>query len=144
MPSTTRYPFGRTSITRAVNVVSRVVARLVDPFSDKEFHPIYGELARYYSYGKVVSLSQMIVDSQTGCTPAVEMIDRAGFNEGAFKKYGFWRMVSNGPDRTYSSRAFIANDPVLLGADIIYDPSNGSVSWGNLLQTQLYGAGGGR
>jgi prepilin-type N-terminal cleavage/methylation domain-containing protein len=109
---------------------------LVDPFSDKERHPVYGELARYYTYGKVVSRRQFPIEVQAGCAPAIEVLDMPGFNPGAFARYGDWRLVGNGPDRTYSSRAFLPVDPVLLGSDIPYDPSNGTVSWGNLLRTQ--------
>ena len=67
------------------------------------------------------------------------MVDMEGFNPGAERKYGQWRTLSNGPDRHYSSDWFRMTDPVMLGADIAYDPTNGTLSWGNILRTQIMG-----
>lgn len=114
--------------------------KLVDPFSDKEIDPVYGELARYFTYGKVVTVAEWIRDAANGFRPPYEMVDAQGFNLGAAQKYGKWRLVSNGPDRKYSSPAFRGVDPILQGSDILYDPTNGTVSWGNILQTQKMGS----
>jgi prepilin-type N-terminal cleavage/methylation domain-containing protein len=46
--------------------------------------------------------------------------------------YGEWRMCSVGPDRTYSDRS-IGNAP-----DRMYDPTNGTVSAGNIWRSQKY------
>jgi type II secretion system protein G len=118
---------------------------LVDPYSDKERVTIPGvdpELARYFTYTKIITFPEfMAIVSGGGPTPPVEAIDYPGFNPGAFQYYGKWRLVSNGPDRKYSgpghpSGPFNPNPVVLLGADIPYDPTNGTVSWGNILRTQ--------
>jgi prepilin-type N-terminal cleavage/methylation domain-containing protein len=110
--------------------------RLLDPFSEKELHPQYGELARYYTYAKIVTAGEALQDIQVHHSPPLEAIDSAAQNPGALVKYGKWRLVSNGPDRIYSNQALCQFDPVLWGADIAYDPSNGSISFGNILRLQ--------
>lgn len=112
-----------------------------DPFSDKENDPIYGALARFYTYQMIVSPQDAMIVMAGGYTPPVEAVDGPGGNPGAFARYGRWRLVSNGPDRQYSRAGdppgpFNPNPASLRGADIPYDPSNGTISWGNLLRTQ--------
>ena len=46
--------------------------------------------------------------------------------------YGEWRLCSYGPDRIYSNRA-IGNGP-----DRMYDPTNGTVSAGNIWRSQMH------
>lgn len=46
--------------------------------------------------------------------------------------YGEWRMCSYGPDRRYSQRS-IGNGP-----DRMYDPTNGTVSTGNIWRSQMF------
>ena len=46
--------------------------------------------------------------------------------------YGEWRMCSAGPDRMYSDRS-IGNGP-----DRMYDPTNGTVSNGNIWRSQMH------
>ncbi len=121
-------------------------ARLVDPFTNQEIHPIYGELARFYTYTLIVEFEDLIPHTLAGHPPPVEGIDAEGFNPGALERYGPWRLVSNGPDRTYSffgepAGPFNPNPAVLRGADIPYDPTNGTVSRGNLLRTQKHPEG---
>ena len=41
-------------------------------------------------------------------------------------RFGHWRLVSIGPDREYGCTC-----------DALYDPTNGTVSYGNILRTQL-------
>lgn len=120
-------------------------SRLVDPFSDKLTHPVYGELARYYTYTKIVTYEEFIKILTAGPFrhPPVEAVDSTSFNPSALKKYGPWRLVSNGPDCSYALPNFVmGSDPkdpnnVLKGADIGYDPSNGTASAGNILRTQI-------
>ena len=117
---------------------------LVDPFSDQERHPVYGELARFYTYTGIVSYDEFLsLASQPGARmPPVEAVDGAGFNPNALAKYGRWRLVSNGPDRRYSDPDYVfGSDPldpngVLLGSDVPYDATNGTQSKGNILRTQ--------
>lgn len=121
-------------------------AKLVDPFMDKERvvrPPLDPELARFYTYTKIVTLSEMQALVMSGMPfPPVEAVDTTGLNEGAFLRYGKWRVVSNGPDRKYSRTGdpvgpFNPNPAVLLGCDIPYDSTNGTVSFGNVQRTQL-------
>ena len=117
---------------------------LVDPFSDMERHPVYGELARFYTYAWIVSYDEFLsLASQPGARmPPVEAVDGAGFNPNALAKYGRWRLVSNSPDRRYSDPDYVfGSDPldpngVLLGSDVPYDATNGTQSKGNILRTQ--------
>ncbi len=113
---------------------------LVDPFSGQERHFFWGELARFYTYTAIVQPDEVARHTAAGHQPPFEAIDGPTYNEGAFARYGRWRLLSNGPDRKYS----FAGTPIgpfnpnatLLGADIPYDPTNGTVSRGNILRTQ--------
>lgn len=115
-------------------------ARLVDPFADKERHLVHGELARFYTYTYIVSYDEFR-SGRARPAPPIEGIDGPNpFNTGALGRYGRWRLVSLGPDRKY------AGSPpwqslALKGSDCPYDPSNGSVSAGNILRTQRSPAG---
>ncbi len=132
-------------ITTPVSYISS--AELVDPFTDKEKHPVYGDLARYYTYMKIVKhnpgdpeMDEFEQDATPPINrpPPIEAVDAPlpGFNTGAMEKYGKWRLVSNGPDRKYSDPPNFPTDAPLYGADVTYDPSNGTMSWGNILRTQ--------
>jgi prepilin-type N-terminal cleavage/methylation domain-containing protein len=111
--------------------------RLVDPFNENEFDPTHGILIRFYTYDKIVNFKDFINDASAGYPPPVEAVDLPTLNAGALRKYGGWRLVSFGPDRRYSNRsAFAGIDPILFGSDILYDPTNGTLSWGNILRTQ--------
>lgn len=126
--------------------------KFIDPFTDKERVTLPGvdpELARYYTYTKIVRFDEVPELTFAGMPPPVEAIDAPGFNEGAFARYGKWRLVSNGPDKKYSQNGipqddFNPNPMVLLGADIPYDPTNGTISFGNILRTQRIVDGTGR
>lgn len=116
-------------------------ARLVDVFSDKEDHPVHGELARYFTYTRYVWIHEVLPHAQIGRTPPVEGVDHPGFNEGAFERHGAWKLVSNGPDSQYSAPGipqceFNPNPMIQMGCDIPYNPTNGVISWGNIIWTQ--------
>ena len=75
--------------------------------------------------------------------------DCPGRNLGATDRYGAWRLSSNGPDRRFNSNDRLAspfnpNPLLLLGCDIPYDPTNGTVSVGNILRTQMESVPGAR
>lgn len=128
-------------VTLTTPIAYLTTHKQVDPFTDKESDAMYGELARFYTYTKPVTYSAWYALIISGApSPPVEAIDSPGFNEGAFLHYGQWRLLSNGPDRKYSQPGHPAgpynpNPSVLMGADIPYDPTNGTVSWGNILRT---------
>lgn len=117
-------------------------SKLVDPFSDKIYDPTYGDLARYYTYTKPLT-AQEYINLPPGPQPPVEAIDNPTYNLGALARYGRWRLASNGPDRKYSQPGippdcYNPHPTALAGADIPYDPTNGTVSFGNILRTQKH------
>jgi len=128
-------------------------ATLIDPFCWSESGDnIYrngkpvGERVRYYTYTRPVTPAERDLHIALGRTPPVEAVD--GMNPHVFEKYGRWRLVSNGPDMTYVDPDYaFGSEPVadplgvLQGSDVSYDPTNGSVSKGNILHTQLSSEG---
>jgi len=54
-----------------------------------------------------------------------------GFSPADLEDYGYWRMFSLGPDRKYNN---LGTSDTTLGW--IYDPTNGTMSSGNILRTQ--------
>ena len=100
------------------------------------------ERVRYYTYTRPVTLAERTQHTALRRTPPVEAVD--GMNPRVFLKYGRWRLVSNGPDMNYADPDYVFGsepiaDPigVVQGSDVSYDPTNGSVSKGNILRTQL-------
>ena len=112
-------------------------SRLIDPFGEfnEEFISFDEVRSRYYTYMCIVTLKEAAWWNAHGRRCPHEAIDDWSENEGAFEKYGCWRMVSVGPDTKYLSHSF---PPPLKGSDVPYDPSNGMVSFGNILYTQKY------
>jgi prepilin-type N-terminal cleavage/methylation domain-containing protein len=121
---------------------------LVDPFCVtlkgysiiRRGQPV-GERVRYYTYTRPVTMDEVARHTLIGRNPPTEGID--GPNPHAFEKYGQWRLVSNGPDMSYADPDYVfgsepVTDPmgVLMGSDVLYDPTNGTMSYGNLLRTQ--------
>ncbi len=114
---------------------------MIDIFSEQKSHPVHGELARYFTYTRYVTLDEILLHSQVGHTPPVEGVDAPGFNEGAIERHGAWKIVSNGPNRQYSRPGipgcgYNPNPLVQQGCDIPYNPTNGTISWGNIIRTQ--------
>jgi len=115
-------------ITTPINYIT--TNRIIDPFAEQLRHDTYGDQAKYYTYGRVVP-SPFFPWPQP-----IELIDHPLFNLGAFKKYGHWRMMSIGPDLLYSGKDIgLGQYPTYL-CDVPYDPTNGTISFGNVLRTQ--------
>lgn len=113
----------------------------LDPFSIRERHPVHGERAAHYTYQLVVAGGDVARHVLAGNNPPVEAIDAPGLNPGAAERYGSWKLASNGPDRLYSAVGtpggpWNPHPHVLLGADIPYDPTNGTASLGNIVRTR--------
>ncbi len=115
-------------------------AKLIDPFGKFNPEEITPSEVRscYYTYTKIVTFDEAVFWASKGRPCPHEAIDHWSENEGAFEKYGKWRMVSVGPDRAYLDLSF---PPPLRGSDILYDPTNGTVSFGNILHTQKSNVG---
>lgn len=93
----------------------------------------YDEDAKFYSYHRIVTLTQAIFPLDPP-----DAIDTPGANEGAFERYGKWNQLSIGPDQRYADGTdFWGNVPYSF--DIPYDPTNGLTSWGNIIMTQKEG-----
>lgn len=117
-------------------------AVLVDPFSDKLYDPVNGDLARYYTYHLIVPSNEVAQYNAIGRNPPIEATDSALLNTGALQRYGRWKILSNGPDQLYSQLgtpidAFNRQGSVLLGSDVPYDSTNGTISFGNIVRSQL-------
>lgn len=116
---------------------------LVDPFTDKELHPLYGELERYYTYTEIVDYATAEEQDACGHTAPNEAIDHPLYNPGAFAKYGAWKLVSNGPDREYmpgTGENYYSLIQRIAIIDTPYDPTNGTVSLGNITRTHKEGS----
>ena len=112
---------------------------LLDPFAvyatqkDEQGREIIG--LPYYSYHRVLrheDLLNLPIDHRSP-NEATDGLLSIGCNPGALRKYGQWRMLSLGPDRAYTPPGRYAWDVI----DTPYDPTNGTVSWGNIMRTQL-------
>ncbi|MFC1600776.1 type II secretion system protein [Candidatus Sumerlaeota bacterium] len=109
--------------------------KFVDPFAEhiQEQSSSSSAISRHYTYMQIVTLAESIFWATQGRPCPSEAIHHWSYNDGAFGKYGKWRMVAKGPDCVYLDSAFA---PPLRGSDIRYDPTNGVASFGNLLRTQ--------
>jgi type II secretion system protein G len=125
---------------------------LTDPFANNvplpdDYLPDDPQYIRYYTYDKILTMAEFFVyvRDMRPLSGSLEFVDDLGANVGAFWKYGKWRTLSLGPDREYRLPDYeFGSDPcdpngVLLGSDILYDPTNGTLSPGNILFTQKHG-----
>lgn len=118
---------------------------MIDPFKERDIDPELGILAKCYTYTEIVDLATAKAREALGRPVPIESIDHPIYNPGAFGKYGAWRLVGFGPDRSYAlpnhAPGDDPSDPIdrLQGIDVLYDPSNGTQSGGNILRTQKFG-----
>jgi len=114
-------------------------ANLVDPFAlFKENDPLVG--LPYYSYHRVLPGSAIVNPPKDWWSPEESTDGPIGVgNPGAFRKYGEWRLLSLGPDRAYLPPDWQSfSRPVIFQMiETLYDPTNGTVSYGNIQRTQL-------
>lgn len=116
-------------------------AQMIDPFAlYKESDPTVVE--PYYGYHRVLDWDpEPFLDFEYW--PPQESRDSTTYNYGALRKYGQWRLISIGPDRLYVPpdwRQYPIKQ-VYDMIDILYDPTNGTVSFGNIMRTQLSAEG---
>ena len=135
--------YNNTPIQLTTPIAFLTNARLVDPFGAYEVSSIHGDLARFYTYFHIYKPAdaEAYFDLKLPTGEGVDL-DFPTCNPGAREKYGQWRMLSYGPDRSYPLPEYtVGGDPsdkydVLWGSDIPYDATNGTRSYGNVLWTQ--------
>ena len=119
-------------LTTPIAYLSRV--NFVDPFARdtaRVITPLYAK-SPLYSYARIMTRAEADQWRPRRRIPR-EAIDGPDDNQGALERYGKYRLVSVGPDRVYLD---VALQPGFHSADILYDPTNGSVSFGNIIRTQ--------
>jgi len=112
-------------------------ATFVDPFAlYKENDPLVR--VSNYSYHRVLSTGERD-RLPWEYWPPDESTDGPGCNVGALRKYGQWRLISIGPDRIYivADYSQYPLDVIFQMIETLYDPTNGTVSWGNIIRTQI-------
>ena len=131
-PNDGKYNVIPAELTTPVSYLSS--SQMIDPFGEfnEEKVTLWEVTSPFYTYMKIVTLEESIELAASGRPCPHEAIDHWSENPGAFDKYGHWRMVSVGPDRKYLDMKF---PPPLRGSDMPYDPTNGTVSFGNILYT---------
>lgn len=87
-----------------------------DPFQDKNLTSPFDE--RVFTYHDMK-------------TRAVNWYPTSTFWPPAYEFYGAWRLGSVGPDRSYTHAGCVSNS-----AQLLYDPTNGTVSPGNIWRAQ--------
>jgi prepilin-type N-terminal cleavage/methylation domain-containing protein len=129
--------------------IAYITSRPTDPFAVNATatYAVYTPELSYYTYYRIVTLSQ------AGPNDTLGAIDYLGANLGAFQKYGGWQQVSLGPDLIYDIGQlgvpeYFGDGPNGYGTynglysfDILYDPTNGTVSFGNIISTQINPSG---
>ena len=115
---------------------------ILDPFAvywndpHATVFPQWKDYTPYYTYNRILPLSEaQQFPADSPWIPGPESTDGPAYNEGALLKYGQWRLLSIGPDRAWII------DMDYDSMDIAYDPTNGSVSFGNLTRTQRHPEG---
>jgi prepilin-type N-terminal cleavage/methylation domain-containing protein len=135
--------------------IAYITSRPIDPFTAgkdvaaAQGLPQYENEDQYYTYWGIVTFPQALAIFQaTGVqlSPVVIDLDGGG-NQRALIKYGLWFQTSVGPDGVLSDLTTMdISYSGLLGSpgfppwgysfDIPYDPTNGTVSFGNITRTQ--------
>jgi len=90
--------------------------------------------AKLYSYHRIVR------PEEATYLDSLDSVDAPGANEGAFKRYGRWNQASIGPDLLYFHEGLPfpwGNTPYSF--DVQYDPTNGTISNGNIIMTEKEG-----
>jgi prepilin-type N-terminal cleavage/methylation domain-containing protein len=139
--------------------IAYITSRFNDPFARasgvaaEQGLPQFSEEEEIYSYWRIVTLQEGFqVLQSTGMALRGLVVDfNGGGNQNAFLKYGKWLESSLGPDKVFSliENGSIVDAPPsgVLGSpmyppwgyswDIPYNPTNGTVSFGNIHRSQL-------
>ncbi len=118
--------------------------RLKDPFAtnkrvERQSPPpgSRSDDAELYGYHRICTWKEYEKLRGGDWEPPAEAIDDPSCNEGAFELYGEWKQFSVGPDREFLDVTKSESENMVEKLfDIQYDPTNGSVSFGNIFRTQ--------
>ncbi len=127
----------------------------LDPFAqgrnvaDVQGQPQYADEDEYFTYMHIHTFQDAALDPSRNGPLVIDLA--TGGNRNAFSKYGAWYQASVGPDGTFSE--IVNGSPTdmtpggMLGTpshapwgfsfDVPYDATNGSISAGNVIRTQL-------
>ncbi len=138
--------------------IAFITSRPSDPFAQgtnlalKNNQPNLVSEEQLYTYWTVINFEKQ-GDRGDGVIEAAMCVNdpyHNGGNRSAFTKYGHWYQCSIGPDKTFDERDSGGNSidgnsaslnapayvPWGYSFDLPYDPTNGSVSKGNIIRTQ--------
>ena len=163
-PSEAIYPATGYNVTpvEITTPIAYVTATPPDPFRDQRgfvydfYFPELAEQIPQYSYYQILEPVQWEGLSASGITVSLVAVEGEGANQGAFAKYGggqkpAWVIWSAGPDGIvwhgeddFSSPGDPgsplnepSHPPWGFSFDVPYDPTNGTVSFGNIIQTRV-------
>lgn len=111
---------------------------LVDPFAIyKESDPTIG--SAYFSYHHVLPTPSMSLPPNNWPPPESTDGSLPSGNPGALRKYGLWRLMSLGPDCVYLPPNWqgLQRQVLFQLIETQYDPTNGTISYGNIARTQI-------
>jgi type II secretion system protein G len=142
--------------------VAYLTSRPIDPFKinqdvSRGINPAGENEDLLYDYYTIVTTDEYIYEANTfGKDLFVLAVDASGplastANRGALEKYGRWLQWSIGPDALFWNGAEDFNNPSDPSAglkppahldwgysfDVPYDPTNGTVSFGNIVRCQI-------
>lgn len=141
--------------------IAYITSRPIDPFKkarnvSRETNPAMQKEELFYDYFCIISPEEYMKIALGGTDIFILSVDASGplstlANHGAFKKYGKWLQWSIGPDGQFwileDDFNSAANPNAGLRApahigwgysfDVPYDPTNGTVSFGNIIRCQL-------
>ncbi len=135
---------------------SYITTRPKDPFKDgrdvtQNTNPALRDERFYYDYFSIISANEYMQFYSSGINIFILAVDDSGMlpgaNPGAFIKYGSWLQWSVGPDGKFWNvdddfvGGVVLRDPAYLpwgySFDVPYDPTNGTVSFGNIIRSQI-------
>ncbi len=148
--------------------IAYLTSRPQDPFKTgknvtQASNPALYEERFFYDYYAIISTDAFLQAVSEGTNVFLLSADASGafanlLNRGAFQKYGGWLQWSVGPDAVFwnvtedfnnpndpsAGLAAPAHLPFGYSFDLPYDPTNGTISFGNIIRTQKVGDGAGR
>ncbi len=163
-PSEAAYPASGYNVTpvEITTPIAYITSNPPDPFRDQRgfvydfFFPDLAEQIPQYSYYQILEPVQWEGLNANGITVSLVAVGGEGANRGAFAKYGggqkpAWVIWSAGPDGIvwHGKDDFTApgdpgsplkepnHSPWGFSFDVPYDPTNGTVSFGNIIQTRV-------